>query len=331
MTAAEYRRDGKKRRGIPTTLRVAAGVLFLFLFLLILKNPRVASALMRDALGLCAKTVIPSLFPFMVISEIMVSGGGVRRLSSFADRPSRALLGMGGEGAVAALMGIFCGLPIGARCGAALYRTGRIDRRELSRILIVSSNPSSAFLVGAVGSSMFGDQGFGALLYVLSVVSSLMIGIFLRLVDGKALPTPENDAVPVAEPTRKGGIALFTSAVTSSALAMLNVCAFVVFFSTLVGVLEFAVSAWELPDSLSAFLFGFFEMTAGMNKAASLPRGGEYIAAFIAGFTGLSAQFQVMSAVSDSGIPFRTCFFARLCAGAICTLATLAAFSLGTG
>ena len=51
------------------------GFFALFCLLLILRNPDTAIEYMTSGLRLCARTVIPSLFPFLVLSELIVSGG----------------------------------------------------------------------------------------------------------------------------------------------------------------------------------------------------------------------------------------------------------------
>ena len=64
----------KQRRG-----RVILSVLAVISFLLVLCSTDAAIEYMKKGLSLCASSVIPSLFPFMVISEIIVSSGvGVR-------------------------------------------------------------------------------------------------------------------------------------------------------------------------------------------------------------------------------------------------------------
>lgn len=50
------------------------GFFALFCLFLILRNPDVAIEYITSGLRLCAVTVIPSLFPFLVLSELIVSG-----------------------------------------------------------------------------------------------------------------------------------------------------------------------------------------------------------------------------------------------------------------
>lgn len=315
----------KEKAGIRITAdpaSVALGALSLFSLLLIFKNPDIAITHMSSGLRLCAKTLIPSLFPFMVLSELMVSGNAVSLVSPLLRRPAKALFGISGEGAAAVLLGLVCGFPIGAKVAAALYKKGSIGKREFTHILTFSNNPSSAFLISAVGASMFDDRSFGIALFVISTLSAVIIGFL-----GKFINRPDSDITPIsvekAEEKPPRAVEIFTGAVTSSALSMLSICAFVVFFSTLVGVLEYTVKASALPEAVSALWFGFFELTSGVWKASSVPTVGHLIAAATVGWSGLSVHFQIMSLCRGCDVSFTPYLLAKLSAAILNVLLLL--------
>lgn len=133
-----------------------------FCFVLILRNPDVAIEYMGRGLSLCARTVIPSLFPFMVISELMVRSGAGESLGRLFSRPMRYLFGLSGAGCTAVVLGSLCGFPVGARTAVALYDRNAISRRECEHLLTFCNCPSSAFLVTAVGVSLFGNRRLGS-------------------------------------------------------------------------------------------------------------------------------------------------------------------------
>ena len=73
-----------------------------------------ASAAVRHGLALCARSVIPSLFPFFVVVSFAVGCGFFTVLRR---------LGLP-VGAAVFLMGIVGGYPVGARTVGELYRGG---------------------------------------------------------------------------------------------------------------------------------------------------------------------------------------------------------------
>ncbi|MBE6547151.1 MAG: hypothetical protein E7668_06935 [Ruminococcaceae bacterium] len=301
--------------------RIAFCLMSTFLFALLLRNAEFAIGHMSDGLRLCVRTVIPSLFPFMVLSELLVATGAAELIGKMIPHPIRRLFGIGRDGCCAVLLGLLCGSPIGAKSAVSLYRAGRIDRAELTHLLTFSNTPSSAFLISAVGVSLFGDRTFGTRLYLITLLSALLTGILGARLRGKAspsemLPKPSQNKTKHATEKETSVIRLFTGAITSSALSILYVCAFVVFFSAFVGTIESMLQAFSLPPSVTALCYGLFELTGGVARAASCtPPAAEYLCAFLAGWSGLSVHCQIMSLCADSGVSFRPYLLAKLAQG----------------
>ncbi len=296
----------------------------LFSLALIIRNSDVAISFMSEGLSLCVRTVIPSLFPFMVISDLLVSGGAISFLGRILERPCRALFGVSGEGGCAVLLGALCGFPIGARSAVNMYDTGKISRRELERLLTFSNNPSSAFIISAVGISLFGARELGVRLYAMTLLSSLAVGIAQNIIfraRGKNI-SPSSENAPRIVCSKKFGIGDFTEAITSSALALFKVCAFVVFFTAFLGTLSSAVDSFAVSQELRAIIFGVFEMTGGMAQAAevSSAKWAKMIAGFVSGWSGLSVHFQIMSLCADRGVSFKPYFAAKIAQGILCAL-----------
>ena len=54
--------------------QILLGLAIFFCHALFLRNPTVATKAVMDGLTLCAKAVVPSLFPFLVLSSMLVEG-----------------------------------------------------------------------------------------------------------------------------------------------------------------------------------------------------------------------------------------------------------------
>ncbi len=296
------------------------GLISFIMLFFVMKFPDAAIEYMQRGLGLCVSVVIPSLFPFMVVSELIVLSG----VSSYFAKPlgtfSHRLFGVCGEGATAFLLGTLCGSPIGARAAVSLYKRGRISFDELTNLVCFSNNPSSAFVISAVGVTLFGCRKFGVVLYFLTLLSSVIIGIgqnlFCRAQKEGARAMPET----MEEGEERGRyFSIFSGAVNGAASSMLSVCAFVVFFSTFTGTLGEVAPYLGLDEAFSALLFSFFELTSGAASAACVrPLGvAILIAAFAVGWSGLSVHFQVISICDGLGLPLGRYFFSKLLQGAL--------------
>ncbi len=295
----------------------------LFCLILILRNTQIAMEYIHQGLRLCAKTVIPSLFPFMVISELLVSSGIGASLLRPVSSVFKKLFNLPSAGCCAVFLGMFCGFPVGARCAISALSSGELNREEAERVLLFSTNPSSAFLINAVGGSLWGNQTFGLLLYLSVLLSQLTIGILFSHLPRKKGIDRSYTVDPVKSikaPPPMGK--LFTEAVTASCSAILLVCAYVVFFSALGGTVNLALEHFGPPPIFKAIIFGILELSGGVSAAAALPNTlmSALLCAFAAGWSGLSVHCQLLSVCSGYELRFRPYLLAKLAQGFLCVL-----------
>ena len=293
-----------------------------FFLLLILRNAAAAIRYMGRGLTLCAQTVIPSLFPFMVVSELLVTSGAGEALGRLFSRVMRWLFGLSGAGASAVFLGSFCGFPIGARTAVALLDRNVISKEECQHLLTFVNNPSSAFLISAVGLSIFGSRQLGVILYGVVLGCGFLVGLLTRFLLGRGKAPAEHPHFPSG--LRVDGItslpAALAGAISSSTSAMLTVCAYVVFFSAVTGALEWiADGRGAVGGTACLLLCGRLEMTGGISRAAALPREwGVILTAAFAGWSGISVHCQVMTLCGGRGLSFRPYLLAKAAQGLLC-------------
>ncbi len=302
----------EKKRGAPLAVM---SVVTLFLILLF---PSLAIDYVNRGMKLCVSTVIPSLFPFMVASELIVITGAARPLGRLLKMPAKLLFGISGEGASAFVLGTVCGFPIGTRAAVSMYKRGSITHGELSRLVCFSNNPSSAFVISAVGATLFGSREFGSALYFITILSSIIVGVLQNIILGKRDRGGSVELASVQDREKKG-IGEFSAAVSSSAHAMLSVCAFVVFFSAFTGTLGVILTGFGASEMTRALFFSLFELTGGVAAAAGVePLSlAVVLAAFAVGWSGLSVHLQMLGICDGIGISLRRYFLAKLSQGLI--------------
>ena len=298
------RQNGKKlKKSLPSSRGIGLCYVCLFLVIIFFKNASAASLWVSQGLRVCALGLIPSLFPFMVLSSLLLSLGTGRLIPKAVRRTFKAVFGVGSEGTSAIILGWACGFPVGAKCACELASSGRIDDSEYKKIVMISSTPSPAFLIGAVGRGMLGSVSVGASLYVLSLVSSIAVGIFL----GRAFKSHSNDDPRSQRRTVPKLSDALTRAVSQSALGMLNICAFVIFFCAFLGVLEGILRPLGISDTATSVIFTVFELTTGLARITSqaspltLP-----LCAFAVGWSGLSVHLQTLSVCASHPIGVRS-------------------------
>ena len=185
----------------------------------------------KNGLTMCCNVIIPSLFPFFVLSSLAVDLGLAAYLGRLLEGVMRPLFRVSGCCAMAVVLGFVGGYPLGAKTALELYRQGLCTKTETERLLAFCNNSGPAFILGVVGAGIFGSGQIGLLLYASHCVASLLTGLLFRFYgheDQRAkttsYPKPiEATTIPAA----------FTNGVVRSFSNLLNICAFVIFFSAL--------------------------------------------------------------------------------------------------
>ena len=237
-------------------LRTFVTVAALLLCTAMVVRPHAAVYAARDAVLLCLNVVVPSLFPFLICSQIFIRGGAADLLGRWLSGLMRPLFGVPGGGALAVVLGIVSGYPIGAACIAALYQNGSCTKAEAERLLAFCNNSGPLFILGAVGVGMLESERLGVLLYTVHLSAALLTGLLFRRFGGKKCPAAVPQLPPPQEARRSAdALGEVTAAVTDavrSAVSGTLLLAVVSFFLALSGVsVLLQTAAIVLPAGLS--------------------------------------------------------------------------------
>lgn len=287
--------NGKNRQGLAAAAALAFGVL-------VLAVPEAATRGFAGGTALCLQSVLPALFPFFVVCELLTAAPPPAVLL----RPMQRVLGLASaETARALLLSWVGGYAVCARLAGQLYGAGRITRRDAALLQVLGCCSGPGFVIGCVGGALLGNVRLGVVLYTAQIGANLGAGAVCQLLShivgantvrpsswrGCAFPerplTSETARVrtmfaptdctrevsgrsKVLSPTRCGGSHLaegakgLPQAISSAVTSSLSVCGCVVFFR-IVGAVLLAVLPLP-PTAVSAAL----EVSAGCADFAAL-------------------------------------------------------------
>ena len=287
--------NGKNRQGLAAAAALAFGVL-------VLAVPEAATRGFAGGTALCLQSVLPALFPFFVVCELLTAAPPLAVLL----RPMQRVLGLeSAETARALLLSWVGGYAVCARLAGQLYGAGRITRRDAALLQVLGCCSGPGFVIGCVGGALLGNVRLGVVLYAAQIGANLGAGAVCQLLShivganivrpsswrGCAFPerplTSETARVrtmfaptdctrevsgrsKVLSPTRCGGSHLaegakgLPQAISSAVTSSLSVCGCVVFFR-IVGAVLLAVLPLP-PTAVSAAL----EVSAGCADFAAL-------------------------------------------------------------
>ncbi len=260
---------------------------------------------MRDALALCASSIIPSLFPFLVLTSLLLSSTRAVSLLSLLASPFSRLFGVTRKGAIAYLFGTLLGFPIGAQIVAEGVAQGEISYEEGERLLLFSCNTGPSFLIGGVGLGMLGSLKEGIFLFLLQLAVSAATGILTK----KQGPRRVDQAVSAR---RKS----FTAITRDATLQMLAICGYILFFSVLSALVTSSLFFANAP--FSALVYSFLELGSGcaFSSRLAFPFSLAFCG-FSACFSGLSVYFQCRDAIRDTTLTMRYYFPIKLLCGIV--------------
>ena len=268
-----------------------AGIAAMVVFFLLYPDNCLKSA--RYGLDLWFNTVLPSLFPFVLATFMLLETGLIRLVAHFFAPITRFLFNAPGESAYIFLTAALSGYPVGARLAAELYQTGRMSETDAQAIIRFTSVSGPLFITGAVSAGMLGLPEAGIYLasthYLAALLTGVIFGLF-RHRRTKTVPLPRITFREAMSQFRADAAkcppigALMADGVEKAMALMLRIGGYIILFSVIMEILSVTgalslLTSLYLPianligvevQGVSAMILGSLEATTGCAKIAAL-------------------------------------------------------------
>ena len=279
-----------KTRNRHIAIICAAGMLMLIL------DSKTALYGATEGIALCIRSLIPSLFPFFVLSILLtgaLSGQAIKWLKPIGKL---CKLPVGSESVFAICM--LGGYPVGAQNISLLFQNGQLTHTAAMRMLGFCNNAGPSFIFGVLG-SMFTLKIVPWLLWVVHLLSAFIVGILLPVGESDCLISPRIQQID------------FTEALSRAVKLQALVCGWVVFMRVIIAFID----RWLLcyfPLSLQIIISGLLELSNGCIRLSTLPCEGLrfMIASALLALGGICVTLQTASA--SKGISMRMYFPGKL-------------------
>lgn len=290
----------KRTKWIAGAAAIAAAVF-------LIANPAAVQSAVGSAINDCLEVIIPSLFAFTVLAIFLQKSGLYRSALRFLTFPLSKLLRMDEELCAVFLLGNIGGYPVGAKLLSELVNSGRLSAEDAGRMLKCCFASGPAFVVGLVGSRVFGSVKAGLLLFSACFCASLVMAAAVRIGGEIKLLPAENKPHITPE--------LFINSVTDGARVMFTVCVMITAFSVIAAALR------------AAGVFGFFGKFFGSStifpalleitriKEIPLSPAAMPVCAALLSFGGVCVLLQI--AAVGKGVPLRGFLLSRAPAAAL--------------
>ena len=292
------------------------------LLLLLALRPQRYAAACAEGIALWAKVVLPALFPFLVLTAWIARSGMIvglgRKLSPLLRR-----CGLPAASAGAFLLSIVSGYPVGSRVVADLQRRGEIGRADAERLSILCSTSGPMFILGSVGSAMFGGGKAGAVLLTAHLFGVLAIALpvlLFRKRSAAAEPSPSpaaqrSAARAIRAPQARAPSDTLGETVREAVLSVLCVGGFIALANVALcaaedllllapphALAELCLRPFGAQACAEGIVYGLIEATRGCAALAAADAAGLPFAAFAITFGGASILAQQLAFLRPVGV-----------------------------
>jgi len=284
-------------------------VLVLTVLFIIYSDYAAESAL--SAMKNSMQKIIPALFPFMIISSMIVSSGTADILGRLF--PISRLFSLPKCASAPIIIGALCGFPLGAKTATELYTTGYLSKTETEVLISIANNTGPTFLIFVIGRNLWADTKFGVFLYVSQLITSFVSAL---VVNRLVFPIKEKNYATVPTIIVKPIFESLSQAVSSAVISSINICGYITFFAVINAIIsKILISA---PVNLLLFSKALLEFTeAAADSAVYQSVYSAFTCGFAVGWSGLSVFCQTAGFTTPLGLSLKRCIITKLLQGTL--------------
>lgn len=297
------------------TILITTTILFLVYSKEVMETVTFSISIWKDNL-------LPSLFPFFIVSELLINYGLVELLSEALKNFMNKVFHLPGEAAFVIIGSLISGFPSSSKYINELLITKKISVKNAEYLLKFNHFSNPLFVIGTIGTLLLNNKKLGLLILLVHIISNFLIAIIFR---PKNCDYSSNSSfINGLDKMNKKRIehnSSFVSVLTESIfktfktlILLLGVITFFLIISTLI---KQVIPTNDLTYSI---ISGLLEMTGGIKNISSLNFPIQFkasIITFFISFGGFSIHMQVMSILSNYKIKYIPYFISRLLHGII--------------
>ena len=268
--------------------------------------------------GVWKNNIFPSLFPFFVLSHILINYGFVELVGELFKPIMNKVFKLRGISAFVFIMSLVSGFPSNAKYVRELYLNGLINEYEGSKILTFTHFSNPLFILGTVSIMFLNNKEIGLLILFCHYIGNIIVGILFR----NYYVNVDNSSVSLKRSilemhkkrisNNKSFGSIISEALVNGINTLLLIFGVVTFFLVVTTIIDNIIS---LPRYYQSILNGIFEMTQGLKYVSlldiPLKIKGTLSVLFIS-FGGLSVHMQILSILSDTKIKYFPFLVARI-------------------
>ncbi|MBQ6285916.1 MAG: hypothetical protein IJK67_06405 [Bacilli bacterium] len=281
-------------------------IILTLLIILFILNINIILSSTKEASILFFNKVFISIFPFIILSDILIYYDYHIFLKNTIGKFISKLFNIDPNTSIIFIISMLTSAPTNAVIIKNMLDNNEIDINTANKIINYTYFPSISFVVGVIGASIYKSLKIGLILWSCCLFYNILIGIYLR-------------KEKIIENTKKINIIKkdnFFNMLKSSILKGINTSIIIlgnlIIFTIIINIIKEYI---DLNPIIMSLISGVFEMTSGIIDISNLNINGIYkliMTLFILTFSSLSIIFQSKSILSDYKINIKRTLIIKL-------------------
>lgn len=296
--------DKKKRLSSFLTRGLVVAIIYFIMFLIVFFSKELSAGI-KNGINVSMNLVIPSMFIFMIFSNMIINSKLRDTISAPFGFLAKHIFRIEKSQIAIVILSLVGGYPVGAKLISNAVSQGTLEKKQAENMLCYCVNCGPAFLISGIGIAIYQNFRIGLYLYISQVAACLLIGFILSF-----FSKHEKTNKPVSEVKKTSYSQLFVGSVNDSVRSMAMICGFIVAFSAFMPIINELLG--YLGFSYSHIVQGLLEVTTGCNSLAELPHvQGIILTTIFTAFGGICVHLQVYSLVGN-GIKMTKFYIMRI-------------------
>ena len=282
-------------------------IILLFIFFEILFNKLIIINTVMESLNIWVKAIIPSLFPFFVISDLLITYNFIDYIPNKIKKYICRLLNISDSALSILILSMVSGFPSNGRNTHNLYNKGKISKEEASYILMYTHFSSPVFILTTCSLIYLRSEKLGIILLLSHYLSNIIIGILFRNINNPSL-----DNFTIKEHKSQNFTINLIKSIRSSIDSLLLILGILTVFLIISSLI---INIIHSNLYTSAIIRSILEMTLGLKYIASLNISMMHkviLFSAILSFGGLSVHMQVMAQIVEDKISCKYYLIGRI-------------------
>lgn len=279
----------------------------LIILIEILFHKNLISNTINYSLNLWTTSLIPSMFPFFVISDLLINYSITNYIPKWIKNTFTKLFQVNESVISIFFLSLLSGFPSNARNTRILYDKNIITKKEAENALIFTHFANPLFVLSTISVFFLHNETYGYIILTSHYLGNIIIGILTR-------NTRSINTTNYIEKTNKSQnfSTSFINAIKNSINTLLTILGTLTCFLILSSLI---LEHLNLNSYNSTLLKGILEITMGLKSLSTLLINDCYkvvISTIFISFGGLSVHLQVLSQLTDTDISYHPFFISRI-------------------